>query len=233
MAKRKVTIGPQRAERRAPATTAASRTHVYASAPTHTGAPLPAPTPYEVGGVGVREHAGLREAGPSSNSVADLMTSASALSAADKKELLARLSLDVSGLDGQERDQDMWAGSVYEALVAHAGGTGRESVGPMVIKRLVTPPSAWRPVADFMASSRLDTLTVVERKSFYTLLARLVVAYAAEVNQRSGAPLTAKLVVSCSANVRAVFDNSFPGYVANGLAVVVARRLTRARASDA
>jgi hypothetical protein len=160
-----------------------------------------------------------------------MLASASKMSPADRRELLARLSLAESGADGQERDQDMWAGSVYEALVAHDGGGGRESVGPAVVKRLVTPAGAWRPVADFMAAARLDRLTVAERKSFYSLLARLLVAHAAEVSNRSGAPLTARLVASCAANVRAVFDNSFPGYVAAGIAAVVARRLTRARAS--
>ena len=96
----------------------------------------------------------------------------------------------------------------------------------MLVKRAVAAPTAWTPVADFMAASRLDTLQVIERQSVYRMLAGLVIERAKQIGSYNGAPLSAKLVATVASNVAAIFEAAFPGYLKAGLALVVARRLT-------
>lgn len=232
-AKKKVTIGALRPQRRgdgealvaAPSRTRA-RVSERAPAPSPAPAPMRAPSPYVVGGEGPRGQAAACE---EDDVVENLMASASRMTAEQRRDLLARLSLAESGMAGRERDQDMWAGAVHAALLDVAGAGDGAVLGPMAVKRLVAAPKAFAPVAAFMAATKLDRLTVQERQSFYGLLARLLVGHASEVSARSGAPMSARLVTQCGANVAAVFNQSFPGYAAAGLAHVVARRLTRAR----
>lgn len=162
--------------------------------------------------------------------VDDLLTQADTLSAADRKTLLAKLALQAAvGVDGQTRDVDMWAQSVYDGLVATLGYEDGAAMGPMVVKRLVGSPSAWAPVAQFMADSRLDQLKVVERQSVYMMLALLVIDKAKYVASKSNATLGPKLVSTCAAGIAGVFDAAFPGYLASGLAPMVAKQLTAQR----
>lgn len=162
--------------------------------------------------------------------VDDLLTQADALSAADRKTLLARLALKASvGNDGQTRDVDMWSQSVYEGLTDALGYGDGAALGPMVVKRTVGSPSAWAPVAQFMADSKLGQLKVVERQSVYMMLARLVIERAKYVASRSNATLGPKLVGTCAAGIAGVFDAAFPGYLASGLAPLVAKQLVAAR----
>lgn len=211
---------------------------VYVRAPaaadthTHACAPSPAPPPSTRG---VGERAAVRRQGlnneeetPASKTTS-LDVLVAALSVADRKELLARLSLDASGIRGEERDVDMWAGAVYEALLAFEGQGAGAGQGPMVVKRLVGASNAWAPVSAFMKASKLDNLPVTQRQSVYVLLARLLVQHAAGIADYTGAPFTVKLVSNCTNAIRGVFDHAFPGYVSAGLAHIVARRLTTTR----
>lgn len=181
---------------------------------------------YPPGGIGGK----VKEKEKPSVSLADLLTLAEQLPNAERKTLLAQLALKAQSSDGgQDRDKDMWAQAVYEALARafeHEGGAGQ---GPALVKRSVSVPAAWAPVADFMASSKLDDLTVTERQSVYGLVAQLVVQNARSIARRVNAPLSAKLVASCASNVASLFDNAFPGYLAAGLAPIVAKQLTSAR----
>lgn len=76
-----------------------------------------------------------------------------------------------------------------------------------------------------MRASRLQDLTVPERLLAYRLLAGLLVDYADDLSRRTGAPLSLRLVTSCADKLAGVFDQAFPGYVAAGLAPVVARQM--------
>jgi hypothetical protein len=158
-------------------------------------------------------------------SLADLLEQADKLPATEKKTLLAHLALkDQDRGTEVSRDQDMWAQAVYEALaraIGHEGGAGQ---GPALIKRTLSVSSVWSPIAKFLMASHLADLNVTERQSVLILIARLVTEHAQYVARKSGAPLSAKLVGSCSAHVASIFDNAFPGYLASGLAPIVARQ---------
>lgn len=142
-----------------------------------------------------------------------------------RKELLAYLALEQQATKQPSRDLEMWSVAVVEALDKAIG----PSIGALVIRKQLSASTAWNPVAQFMEASRLQDLTVVERQGIYTLLAKLLVKHAREVAQRSGAPLSGKLVASCAGNLPGVFDGAFPGYLAAGLAPMVARSLSRQR----
>ena len=154
---------------------------------------------------------------------------ASNLSAEQRRDLVAQLSLDlqINGAD-QSRDIDMWATAIHEALQDALGGSLGSVVGPLAVKRIVGSRSAFEPLAEFMQHSRLGEAQVRERLSLYRLLADLVVAYAKKIAKHTGAPLSLKLVANCSRNVAGLFDSAFPGYLAAGLAHVVARRFSQA-----
>jgi hypothetical protein len=80
-----------------------------------------------------------------------------------------------------------------------------------------------------MADSGLDKLKVVERQSVYMMLARLVIDKAKYVASSSNATLGPRLVGTCAANIAGVFDAAFPGYLASGLAHLVAKQLVAQR----
>lgn len=164
-----------------------------------------------------------------SPTLADLLVLADQLPANDKRELLDRLALQhglKSAPASSDRDLNMWAEAIHGALEASLGGRDGEGAGVLVIRRLVGSRSAWAPVLDFMKASKLAELTVAERQSCYQLLAGLLVEHAQFVARRSGAPLGPKLISSCAGSISGIFDRSFPGYLAAGLARVVARQLT-------
>lgn len=149
------------------------------------------------------------------------------MTAAERKELLARLSLAEQSAGGkQEREPELWSRAVYEALV-DASGTSAEAVpGPLVIRRLVGTPNAYQPVRAFMETSGLsEKLDATEHFAFFRVLACLVVQDAERVCEFSRAPMGAKVVAQRVPHVRGIFDRAFPTYVRSGLAHVVARRL--------
>lgn len=193
---------------------------------TKSGKTTPLPPPLREGrGGGVPPDRGLVE---EKKSVDDLLDQASKLSAAERKELLAKLALGVNQTrTSNPRDLDMWIEAVYTGLAASNGAGDGAGVGPAAVKRILGSPACWGPVADFMAASKLDDLKVAERQSVYYLLAGLVIKHAAYVSRQSGAPMSAKLVGSCSTNITGLFDQAFPGYLGAGMAKIVARRLTQ------
>jgi hypothetical protein len=171
--------------------------------------------------------------GPTGNNLETLLQEASKLSAKDKAELLARLSLQASEQDARHsRDQDMWSQALYDALVKENGGSGRGLPGPALVKRAVAVGAPWTAVAGFMEASGYDKLKVPERLAMYEMLAKLLMEHALEVSDRTGAPLTPKLLANCSSNIAAVFNAAFPGYLRAGLGLIVARQLTSRKFSE-
>lgn len=160
-------------------------------------------------------------------SVDEAIALADRMTSADRKTLLARLALaDQTSKQGSGRDLDMWAQAVYAALVQAVGTEAGAGQGPAIIKRSLGLPAAWAPVNSFMEASKLRSLTVTERQSVYALLAKMVVQNARFISRKTGAPIGAKLVANCATHVASLFDNSFPGYAASGLALIVAKQLT-------
>ena len=161
------------------------------------------------------------------NRLTSALDLAAGMSKAERQELLDRLALDgqLSAKSQSNRDIEMWSVAVHAALGDAISSGGGENYGVGLVKRTVGLPAYWRPVESFMQASGLQELTVVERQQVYSLLARLLVDHALEVSRRTGAPLSPKLLGTCSSNVASVFDQSFPGYAAAGLAHVVARQL--------
>lgn len=171
----------------------------------------------------------VRKAKEASNedSLGNVLSLAAELTPDQRRELLARLSLDANSKQVEQvRDVDMWAEAVFRALHKDGMDAVMVSAGPALVKRTVGTPQAWRPVSEFMDSSRLATLKVTERQSVYGMLARLVTEHARKVARRSGVPMSMRLVGNCAGNVAGLFDNAFPGYLNSGLALIVARRLT-------
>lgn len=194
----------------------------------------PASPPPSKEGVGGRPRAALGAAAPAEAparvrakepELDDLLAAASSLSPEKRRELLARLSL-ASQEQGEGREVEMWSEALYEALAA----VDPSSPGPAVIRRLVSPSSAWQPVAEFMRFAKFDALKVAERRSVYGMLAKLVVEDARRWSQWSGVPLGPKVCAQRGRDVASTFESAFPGYLRSGLAMVVARRLTSARA---
>lgn len=160
--------------------------------------------------------------------VEELLEAADRLPPAARKQLLDHLALRSANTDlGDPRDVDMWAGAVYEALRRELGASGGSLGGPMTVKRAVGAASAFGFIRDFVADAGLADAAVMEKQSFYQLLARLLVSHAADVARHVGAPLSVKFVANNSVNVAAVFERSFPGYLRSGLVRIPLRALTR------
>lgn len=200
----------------------------------HLGSNHPTPHPTPIGGwggggftqlnVGVEEK--KKEEAKPCVSLESLLELANQLPASERKQLLARLALQAQTSDkGDDRDKDMWSCAVYDGLVSVVGGGVGGLGGPAVVKRVLTVPAAWGPISGFMASSRLDRLNVTERQSVYGLLAGLAIQRAQEMSRHASIPLSAKLVGTCSANMAGIFEQAFPGYLASGLAPLVAKQL--------
>ena len=155
----------------------------------------------------------------------NLLNLADQLKPKDRKELLDRLALQ-HGLEvaptASDRDLNMWSEAVHCALEESLGGEMGAGVGVLAIRRLVGARSAWAPVSEFMRTSKLSDLTVMERQSCYGMLAKLLVDHARYVARQSGAPLGPKLVSPCAGSIRGIVDRAFPGYLAAGLLHVIA-----------
>ncbi len=205
----------------------ATRLPAAAGAPPHAHA-VPPPSVEGVGaGVGAPGRSGAPPRTRGREGLLDaLMETTKNLTSAERRELLARLALEAQAPDsGEVRDLDMWSEAVYEALGAHAGAGAGSVPGPGVIRGLVGSPKAWAPVRDFMQSSKLALLKVAERRSVYGLLARLVVQDSVDFCRWSRAPLGPKVVSQRCEHIAGTFDQNFPGYLASGLAPMVAKAL--------
>lgn len=153
------------------------------------------------------------------------------LSDKERKELLDRLTLaKMQSKQTTERDRDvaMWVESVYSRLVAVSRGYGAAGVGIVVVKRLLTAPSAWAPVADFMHAAKFDSAQVVERQAVYNLLAELLVSYTQNIARHTGAPFSAKMTANCTTHISSLVEAAFPGYARAGLLSLVVLRLRAA-----
>lgn len=194
--------------------------------------PTPPPLPREGVGGGMRTapdapmhaQAPMRE-----SSVEKILAQAESLTAKQRQELLDQLSLanQMTRTAGQDRDLDLWATAIHDALTNCALASGASDFGRLLVKRALAPTQNWRPIQNFMEESRLCELKVVERASVYYLLAELLVKHAARIADRSGAPLGPKLVGSCAHGIAGIFDQAFPGYLRAGLAKIAARQLVR------
>jgi 2C-methyl-D-erythritol 2,4-cyclodiphosphate synthase len=183
-------------------------------------------TPLYRGGVTGGDLCSAEQVKTEKQGVSEILAAADTLTPAQRKDLIARLSLAQNQEKGETRDKDMWALAVHEALLAAVGRGDRGGIAPMLVKRAVGVASAWTPVADFLAHSKLDTLKVVERQAVLRLLASLLVKRTKEIAAHVHAPLSPKLAAGQAQHIAALFEDEFPGYLAAGLALVVAKRLT-------
>lgn len=162
------------------------------------------------------------------NEVSELLSLAHKLSPTQRQELLDHLALSAQTPHradaGQDRDVEMWSQALARGLQHALGASDGVPGGSMLFRRLVAPATAWKPIADFLTTSKIGDLTVAERQAAFDLLAELVVTQALKIARRSGAPISPKFVVNCTSNIAGVFDSAFPGYLEAGLAHIVARR---------
>ena len=163
--------------------------------------------------------------------VTSLLEQASKLTKDERQQLLDQLALtnQLGSVAANNRDLEMWSQAVHEALGEAIGASGGDEYGLMLVKRSLAVSACWRPVERFMQISKLAELRVVERQAIYFMLARMLVEHAAYVSRKSGAPLSPKLVGSCTGSLPGVFDASFPGYLAAGLAPMIAKQMQAAR----
>jgi len=183
-------------------------------------------------GGGVDAHAPMREGADAhacANEVESILEQTKTLTSKQRQELLDQLSLanQMTRRAGDDRDLDMWAGAIYNALTSCVPASDGSGFGQLLVKRALAPTQNWRPIQNFMQDSKLCELRVVERASVYHMLAELLVQHAQHVADRSGAPLGPKLVGSCAHGIAGVFDKAFPGYLRAGLAKIAARQLVR------
>lgn len=165
--------------------------------------------------------------------VADLLTAAQQLSAEQRKELLDRLALaSQSTRSRNDREVVMWAQALYEAIV-DAFGSDAGVGGPALVQRQVATAAAWRPVEEFMQTSGMKDCNVREQQAVYRLLARLLVDRARDVAARSRIPFSLKLTINCLGELRGVFEAAFPGYLRNGLASLIVRRMASGETATA
>lgn len=124
-----------------------------------------------------------------------------------------------------DRDLCAFADAVHEKMSELLAGNIAGNAGPLVVRQLFQAPPVWGPILAFLERAGYLALKPAEKTVVYRFLAELVVRHAYTVSRRSKAPMSPKLVASCSGNLGGLFDRSFPGYLRNGLAAVVARRL--------
>jgi hypothetical protein len=181
--------------------------------------------PFTRGGY-IHPHFPLQQEEKKSTKLSELLAGAESLSPSERKELLARLSLfSLKPTPRQDdRELEMWTQAVYSALERAVGAGSGGGGGPMVLRRLLSASKNWGATQDFMATPGLRELDVGARQSVYMLLAEILVGHAKQLAQHIGAPLGPKFVANCSADVGALFESAFPGYLSSGLVGLVARR---------
>jgi hypothetical protein len=169
----------------------------------------------------------------SENESEEIITAWRQLNRMQQRAMLAKMSLELQqGPSAEEsRDVDLWSDAVYSALRDAIGPSDASGHGPQVVRRLMGASSAWAPVAEFITNGRLDKLRPAERMAVFGLLAKLLVARAKRVAARADIPLSAKLVAQNTPHIAGIFDNAFPGYLANGLIGSVSRMLIGAKAN--
>ncbi|UNA00843.1 hypothetical protein ZHS_87 [Edwardsiella phage vB_EpM_ZHS] len=159
--------------------------------------------------------------------VDEILALVSALSPAERKQLLAQVALlaQQDSTSKADRDLELWSTSVYEAYTQAFGRSGEAGQGPLVFRRVLAPANTWGPVADFMSASGLAAMSVVKRQAVYRMLGQLIVRRAKNVAAHNRAPVSPKFVANVAHDVRSIFEAEFPGYLAAGLAHLVAAQL--------
>lgn len=150
-----------------------------------------------------------------------------------KQALYDSLAAALRDASPADRELDMWASSLYNALVAALGGKGGGVPGPGVIRALCAPRKAWAPVEGFMSANGFTGLKVAERQAVYHLLARLLVERGQAIARRAGIPLGPKLLAHNTGDIAAIVDQAFPGYGASALELVARRMFSGAGGQDA
>lgn len=121
-------------------------------------------------------------------------------------------------------DLDYMSIRLRNELNSRVGDSDRGEWGSMVFKPLLARSSSWAPIRRFVADSRLGTLTKNERLAVFGCLAEQIVDEAVRIASITNQPLTPRLVVSQCANVHAIIDAAFPGYLRCRVFMAVARR---------
>jgi hypothetical protein len=124
-----------------------------------------------------------------------------------------------------DRDLCSFADAVHEKTAELLAGSVAGNAGPLAVRQIFQTPAVWGPILAFLERSGYLALKPAEKTVVYRFLAELVVRHAYTVSRKSRAPLSPKLVASCSGNLGGLFERSFPGYLRNGLASVVAGKL--------
>lgn len=170
-----------------------------------------------------RESTHAREAADTDSLLEQIL----ALEPTAQKELLDRVAAHqlLNSSKPTDRDVSMWSVAVYDAYCRAVGGPGAAGVGPHLVRKVLAASAAWTPVAQFMAGTQLQTFDVTDRQAIYMLLADLLVKQARSIARYTGAPFSPKLIANCTANISALFDDAFPGYLEAGLVTVVARQM--------
>lgn len=134
------------------------------------------------------------------------------------RERVLSAVLAAQALQGPQktRELELWTDAVAEALVQALGGPGVAAFAPMVIKQTVGTRAAYGPVKRLCETIGLHRLTPARQMSAYRLLARLLIGYA----RQTKVPLSPKLLANCCANIAAVFEEQFPGYIQSGLGML-------------
>lgn len=166
---------------------------------------------------------------PEKRSLDEILAGVGELSKSDRKELLARLALAEQAPAQQSRDLDMWGEAVYSALVAAIGAGDGTGLGPLPLKRLLGASNSWEPVLGLMKSSGMLEFQVVKRQAIYNMLAELLIDDAQKLARAVGAPMSAKFVANRAAQLSAIVDAAYPGYLRAGLMPMVADRLAQRR----
>lgn len=118
------------------------------------------------------------------------------------------------------RDLEMWAAAVHAELNARLSTD--ESYGLMLVRKALGERECWAPVERFMKASKFSERTSAERRSLYMLLAELIVDFAKHESRKLAHGLRLANVARACPDIFSIFDYSFPDYLVNGLAYIVA-----------
>lgn len=140
------------------------------------------------------------------------------------QELLDQLALRMRLTDEKRFNPDLesWSASVHAELNSRL--SSEQAYGLMMVRATLGERENWQPIERLMQSSNLSKRTPAQRKSFYMLLAELLVDHAKHEGRKHAHGLTLRNVARCCVDIASIFDWSFPGYLASGLAYIVAEQ---------
>ncbi len=115
-----------------------------------------------------------------------------------------------------DRDLEMWKASCASKLEHHLPGTSTHV--PKGTRLHTMLKESYTILTSFMAGANFGTMTVIQRKAIYEMLATLLVARAKHLASKTTAPLSLRLTFQCAADLPGLFDAAFPGYLESGLA---------------